>query len=406
MKMPHWPKPIGLLQNETSLQRMQEILQKLGNPHLHLPPVIHIAGTNGKGSTLAFLHSMLEAAGKTVHKYITPHLVDFNERITLAGQQITDDELFEVMEEVRINAEHIALGFYEATTTGAFLAFSRHKADFLLLETGLGGRLDATNMVPNPMINIISTVDVDHTDFLGNTPPEIASQKVHIIKNGAYCISSLQHENVYPIIANWCAEVGAEFAAYEYDFAIQKTAEGFKYLAQGIEIDLPKPALVGEHQYINAASAVAAALKLGLEHNRIADGIKNAKWPSRLERIEKPFVPQGFEFWLDGAHNPAGAFAVANFVAENWQDKPTYIIYGTTRGRKVADFLQYFKSYPIALAKIKAEPNSYDPKQMQEQLSFECIEQDSIKDAINYFAKMPKGRILCLGSLFMRGDVI
>jgi len=407
-KMPHWPKPVGLLQNETSLQRMQEILQRLGNPHLKLPRTIHIAGTNGKGSTLAFLQAMLEAAGHKVHKYITPHLVDFNERITLSGRQISDDELFEVMEQVRVNSENLQLGFYEATTTGAFLAFSQTPADFLLLETGLGGRLDATNIIPAPEITIISSIDKDHTNFLGNTVQEIALQKAYIIKEGTICISSLQHEVVHDVINAWCAPKKIPCIQFGYDFAIEKTSNGFKFLSEAANLQLPAPNLIGDHQYINAASSVAAALQLGINQNAIAQGLQNAKWHSRMEKIEKPFVPEGFELWLDGAHNQSAAFAIANFAAENWADAPLYIIFGTTRGRDCASFLQYFKpiAAEIILTKIPAEINSYDPSEIAAQLNFNCQQSDNIKEAISYFSSKQPGRILCIGSLFMRGDVI
>lgn len=407
-KMPHWPKPVGLLQNETSLQRMQEILQRLGNPHLKLPRTIHIAGTNGKGSTLAFLQAMLEAAGCSVHKYITPHLVDFNERITLNGKQITDDELFEVMEQVRVNSENLPLGFYEATTAGAFLAFSRTPADFLLLETGLGGRLDATNIIPAPEITIISSIDKDHTNFLGNTVQEIALQKAHIIKEGTICISSLQHDAVHDVINGWCEAKKIPCIEFGFDFGIEKTANGFEYLSEEVNLSLPAPNLIGDHQYINATSAVAAALQMGIELNAIEQGLQSAKWHSRMEKIEKPFVPAGFQFWLDGAHNQSAAFAIANFVAENWADKPLYIIFGTSRGRDCASFLQYFKpiAAEIVLTKIPAEVNSYDPAEIQEQLEFNCQQFDNIKEATKYLSSKPAGRILCIGSLFMRGDVI
>jgi dihydrofolate synthase/folylpolyglutamate synthase len=191
--------------------------------------------------------------------------------------------------------------------------------------------------------------------------------------------------------------------AYGADFAIEKTADGFNYMAENLNLQLPKPALLGDHQYINAASAVAAALKLGVGQDAIAKGIASAYWPSRMEQIKKPYVPDGFEFWLDGAHNPAGAFVISNFVAENWADMPLYIIYGTTRGRNVAEFLQHFEAVAaeIVLTKIPAEPNSYEPEEM----NYSAKGFASIKEAISYFATKPKGRILALGSLFMRGDV-
>lgn len=409
--MPHWPKPVGLLENERSLERMQEVLARLGNPQHHLPPTVHIAGTNGKGSTLAFLRAMLEAAGFKIHGYNTPHLVEFNERITLAGQQISDDYLFEILEEVRIKSEGLKLGFFEATTAAAFLAFSRIKADFLLLETGMGGRLDATNMVPNPVLNIITTISKDHTEFLGNDLRFIALEKLGILRRGTLCISSLQHETVADVIQTFCAENEVPLSAFAYDFGIVKNENGFKYLAKDIEIDLPPPSLLGDHQYINAASAISAALHLDIGEKAIKTGVVSAKWPSRLEKLSRPYVPENWEFYLDGAHNPAGAFAIANHL-DYWRDKPVYLIFGTTRGREVKDFLSKFsgKISHLALTKIQFEPASYNAEEMlafSDGLDFPTSTHDNLREAVQYlYAQNPKpARIIACGSLFMRGDI-
>jgi dihydrofolate synthase/folylpolyglutamate synthase len=223
VKMPHWPKPFALLQNEESLLRMQQILNLLGNPHQHLPTTVHVAGTNGKGSTIAFLRAMLEADGKKVHTYTTPHLIEFNERITLAGEQISDEFLHEACETVRIAAEQggIALGFYEATTAAAFWAFSKVKADYLLLETGMGGRLDATNIIDAPALTIITTISRDHTKFLGESIEEIATEKAAIIKRYSKVICSMQHDAAFEVIEQKCAEVRADLLAYGADFVVE-----------------------------------------------------------------------------------------------------------------------------------------------------------------------------------------
>ncbi len=409
--MPHWPKPVGLLQNETSIIRMQEILQRLGNPHKKLPPVIHVAGTNGKGSTIAFMRAILEAAGKKVHAYTTPHLVEFNERILLAGKNISDEFLFEIMEEVRLAAEGLRLGFYESTTAGAFLAFSRVPADFLLLETGLGGRLDATNAIENPLITILTTIEMDHTDFLGSDVRLIAGEKVHIVKSGSTCISSLQHDVVNDVIENWCAKQGVKHLAFGADFGIELIDDGFSYLSEKNTFNLPHPALLGNHQYINAATAIAAMLELDITPEPISTGITSGYWPSRMERIIQPYVPEGWEFWLDGAHNPSGAFAIANYIEEYWADKPSYLIFCTTRGREVKPFLANFleKVRHLCLVKINFEPNSYGAEDMlpaAEELGFSVSTHDHLKEAISFLAqKNEPGRILACGSLFMRGDI-
>lgn len=404
-KMPHWPKPVGLLQNETSLHRMQEILARLGNPHLKLPRTIHAAGTNGKGSTLAFLQAMLEAAGHKVHKYISPHLIDFNERITLAGAHISDDFLFEIMEEVRINSDDLPLGFYEATTAGALLAFSRIPADFLLLETGLGGRLDATNIIPAPEIALMTTVDVDHTNFLGTDIRGIAIEKLHIVKKGSKCISSLQQDIIYQIIEGWCFRAEVPYTAFGYDFVVE-IGEPARFVSEKHNFEIPTPGLIGDHQYINAGTAIAAALELGIGEDAIKRGVAEVKWPSRMERLNKK-LPDGFELWIDGAHNSAGAYVIANYIKENWADKPIYLIFGTTQGRDVKSFLKHFTNVAaeIALSKIAFEPASYEPQQMAAQLDASHAQFANLNDTIEYFCTKPPGRILCIGSLFMRGDI-
>lgn len=386
---------------------MQAILEKLGNPHKKLPPTIHLAGTNGKGSTLAFLRAMLEAAGKSVHTYTTPHMVQFNERIHLAGVEISDDYLYEIMEKVRVAAEGLKLGFYESTTAGALLAFSEVEADYLLLETGMGGRLDATNIIENPVMCTMATISKDHTKFLGDDLRLIAGEKVWIIKQGAQVVCSMQHDEVHEIVENWCVEKGAELTSYGYDFGIDKTAQGLLLQTPEKDYQFGEPSLLGYHQYINAGTAAIAALKLGLDIEAIGQGVKSASWPSRLEKIEKSWIEDDFEFYLDGGHNPAAAYALAGFMEDEWADKPTYLIYGTTRGRDTSEFLEKFagKVQHLALVKVNAEPDSYDPQEMQAPM--EATTHDSIKEAVKHIQEnFSPGRILCCGSLFMRGDII
>lgn len=424
MRMPHWPKPFLLLENETSLQRMQEILAALGNPHLNLPPTVHVAGTNGKGSTIAFLRAMLEAEEKKVHVYTTPHLIEFNERIVLANAEITDNFLHEACEIVRITAEEnaIKLGFYEATTAAAFWAFSQVKADYLLLETGMGGRLDATNIIPAPLIAIITTISKDHTKFLGETIEEIAAEKVGIIKPRSVVISSMQHDLAHEVVEEKCHAVNADLLCFGADFMVEANSDGMTFQSQdNAFIGLPaqymqfsEPALFGHHQYVNAASAIAAAFVLGVSTNSMEIGLKAAKIPSRMERVEKPFIPQDWEFWLDGGHNSGAAYALANMILDKWTDrKPTYLIFGTTRGRNVADFLGKFAGIVehIALVKVNSEPNSYDVEEILEQLGASTGQSlsthSSIQEAVKFLHdKNPEpARVLCSGSLFMRGDV-
>ena len=410
--MPHWPKPFNLLENEESLQRMQAILAALGNPHLNLPPTVHVAGTNGKGSTIAFLRAMLEAQGKLVHVYTTPHLIEFNERIVLAGQEISDDFLFDACETVRVAAEAggLQLGFYEATTAAAFWAFSQVKADFLLLETGMGGRLDATNIIPAPLLIIITTISLDHQKFLGDTIEKIAREKVEIIKRGTKVVSSMQHDEAHEVIEAKCHEQGVELLCFGADFAVSPNAAGMQYKSANQMLDFSEPALYGAHQFVNAASAIAAAFELGVVSNNIERGLLAVKWPSRMERVQKPFVPHGWEFWLDGGHNSGAAYALANLIADDWADKPAYLIFGTTRGRDVANFVSKFSDVVahVALVKIAFEPNSYDAEDMFDAVTHENkTVHASIQDAVAFLHEQnpQTARVLCCGSLFMRGDI-
>lgn len=401
--MPHWPKPVGYLQNEESLHRMQEVLSCLDDPHKKLQKVVHVAGTNGKGSTIAFLRAILEAEGKRVHVYNTPHILEFNERIILAGDYISDSYLHEVMERVRIASEGLDIGFYEATTAGALLAFSEVEADYLLLETGMGGRLDATNIIEAPELCIMTTIAKDHTVFLGNEISAIAGEKKHIIKRGSKCISALQYDEAFEVIEDHCAEIDVELKAFGYDFMVEKE-QGLLYRSQDGDSQYGTPALLGYHQYMNAGAAIAAAKELGVSEAAIAKGVENVKWKSRLEKMD--IVPHGWELYLDGAHNPAAAFALANMIEEDWQDKPTYLIYGTTQGRDTDEFLQKLAGAVghIVLVKIQYEPNSYAAADIK--FSGEASRFDYIKDAIAHITEnFEEGRILCCGSLFMRGDL-
>ncbi len=396
---------------------MQEILAAIGNPHLNLPPTVHVAGTNGKGSTIAFLRAMLEAEGKTVHAYSTPHIEEFNERITLAGCQVSDDQLFEACETVRVAAEGggLKLGFYEATTAAAFWLFARIPADFLLLETGVGGRLDATNIIPAPLLTIITTISLDHMQFLGETLEEIAWEKAQIIKSGTTVISSMQHDLAHEILEAKCMEAGVGMLCFGADFSVEESTDGMLFECQGDmmpeTLQFSEPALSGPHQFINAASAVAAAMLLKLSKNSMEVGVVQAKLPSRMERLRKPFIPDDWEFWLDGGHNSGAAYALANMVLDEWCDyKKTYVIFGTSRGRDVAGFLSKFKDVAdhVALVGIDSEPNSYDAEEMLEMVGGEAKSaHDNIKSAVEFLHKQnpQPARILCCGSLFMRGDL-
>lgn len=315
--MPHWPKILGVPQIKLGLDRILEVLARLDNPQDKLPPVIHVAGTNGKGSTIAFMRSILESAGLKVHCYTSPHLLEFNERITIAGENISDDYLKQTMEVCRIATDTTPITFFEGTTIGAFYAFSQKPADVVLLETGLGGRLDATNVVKKPIATVITTISLDHIEYLGPTIELIAGEKAGIIKEGSDCIISLQTPEAFNVLQNVCDVKNSQSHAFEYDWIVEKTTENkMHFKSEDFEIITPLPNLIGEHQIINSANAIATLKKIdkfNISNQNIIDGITNAKWPARMQKITSGFVKEKLkptqEFWLDGAHNDAAAYA-------------------------------------------------------------------------------------------------
>jgi len=420
VKLPHWPVPHERSNIELGLGRTLSLLKELGNPHLKLPPVIHIAGTNGKGSTVAFLKAIFEAAGYKTHTYTSPHLVRYNERIKILGTDISDEYLYEIIEECRIAAEKIGLNitFFEGTTVAAFLAFSKVPADIVILETGLGGRLDASNVIEKPLASIITSISLDHMDFLGSDVYQIAFEKAGIMKKNSPCIISKQYDEVYQALEQRAAEIGCETITFEYDFLVEKIADGFRYKSQQRVIDLPMPKLIGDHQLINAGNAITAAINSGFnisDHN-IAEGLQKVEWPARLQKlISGPIVdllPSHSEIWVDGAHNEAGSYVLSSWLRENLT-LPTYLIYGTTKGRDCKVFLQNFTGLTkrIMAVPIDAEPLSYSEEHIAKialSLDFPTSCCSSIEEAIEEIVKLESHnfRILVCGSLYLAGDVL
>ena len=318
------PKLIDL-----ALDRIERLLAMLGHPEEKLPPVVHIAGTNGKGSTLAYLRAMAEAAGMRVHVYTSPHLVRFNERIRVAGELIGDAELAALLEECeRVNAGQ-PITFFEITNAAAFLAFARHPADLCLLETGMGGEFDSTNVIKQPALTLLTKITFDHQAYLGNTIAAIAHAKAGIMKRGVTSIAAAQDAEALEVFAARGAQLDAPLMAEGRDWRVDDTRTGLRVGYKDRALDLPRPNLLGAHQIFNAGLATAAALELNrmgvlpktLDDAAIAHGLQHAEWPARMQRLTRgPLVemlPQGWELWLDGAHNPAGAQTVAA-MADAW----------------------------------------------------------------------------------------
>ena len=429
--MPHWPVPRGNREINLGLERMNFLLDKLGNPHEDLPPVVHVAGTNGKGSTLAYLQAIFESAGYSVHKYISPHLRNFNERITLNGSFISTEMVTQLAEECRLVSEEfdIPITFFEGITAIAFLAFSRISADVLLLEVGMGGRLDATNVIENPIASIITSISLDHMEFLGNSLSQIAFEKAGILKKNGLAIFSWEPSEVMDVLIKQSEVVESKKYACGYDWTFNKNDDdSFIITVEDKVIQLPKPSLVGIHQYINASTAAVTALKLmeqfpKIKLENITTGISTASWPGRMEKIKQgvlaKLLPDNFELWLDGAHNEAGAQMLVASLQLMKPKAVIYVIHGRTIHRDMKIFLKHFVDVVelISCIEIMGEPDSEDPHRIKgacDELGILAIVSDSIKDAVqdivryhqcNYNENI-RGRIVICGSLFLAGDVM
>lgn len=325
-------------------ERVERLLHDLGDPHLRLPFVFHVAGTNGKGSTLAFLQAVFEAAGKTVHKFTGPHLVEFSERIVINGQNISDEELLFLIDEVSCVNENKDITFFEFFTALSLLAFSRRPADVILLETGVGGLLDATNVVEDNLIAIITRIDFDHMRLLGDTLEAIALHKAGIMRALCPVITDpLQLEGVRDILKLKAAETTARF---DDDWKVEEIENGFRFTCDKGVFDLPLPALAGVHQMRNAGLALAALAQSPFRHlldlSILSEAMRRVRWAGRLEVLPEGkltrHLPEGVEIWIDGAHNPAGANTLAVSIAR-WPDKkPLYIVTSLKSGKDASGF--------------------------------------------------------------------
>lgn len=420
--MPHWPTLPWQQNPEYDLTNILQLLKILGSPHKSTPPVIHIAGTNGKGSTVAILKSIFEAANYKVHAYTSPHLIEFNERIILAGEQITDHYLFEICERTRRASETLNMEprFFEAVTAASFLAFSEVKADILLLETGLGGRLDATNVITQPLLTIITPISYDHTEYLGNSLQVIAAEKAGIIKPNVPCVISSQVQEVYEVLLNKCNNDSSPAFCYEYDFIIFKNNNhSFQYSTANIKQNFPAPSLLGDHQLINAAAAIAAVSLINKQFHitkqQIDTGLQNTIWPARIQKIDQAkyahLINSHIQIWVDGAHNSNGAQVLAHWIRHNLTE-PTYLILGMTKNRNIKDFCSHFygiiiKGYTV---KVLSEPSSYNATTLAEQASLTGIEFAPAEELIDAIVKIDNQtksssiNIVICGSLFLAAD--
>lgn len=403
------PKVIDL-----SLDRLRRLLDALGNPERRLPPVIHVAGTNGKGSLVAYLRAMHEAAGKSVHVYTSPHLVRFHERIRVAGKLIAEDALSDLLTRCEALNEGHNITFFEATTAAAFLAFAETPADMLLLEVGLGGRLDATNVVDRPVLTAITPVSLDHQQFLGDTVELIAAEKAGIIKPGVPCVVGPQMPAAAGVIAAEAAKLGAPLVRHGHEWTVTPTAAGFRWDGPGGTLDLPRPALPGHHQIENAGSAVACARTLGtLDDRAIAAGIARVEWPARLQRLTRgPLVERlgpGAELWLDGGHNPAaGEILAAHFAGGG--DRKLHLIAGMLNTKDATGFFRPLQGIAtdVQTVAIPEEANSLPPDVLAGFARAAGLEARVAPSVEAAMAAIPPGpsRVLICGSLYLAGTVL
>jgi dihydrofolate synthase/folylpolyglutamate synthase len=410
------PKAIDM-----SLDRVRRLLADCGDPQDALPPVIHVAGTNGKGSTVAYLRAIGEAAGLRVHVYTSPHLVRFNERIRVAGSIIADEPLAAVLEEIERINDGRPITFFEITSVAAFLAFARAPADLTLLEVGMGGRLDATNVVARPLVSAITRVAFDHMDYLGDTLAKIAGEKAGILKPGVPAVIQTQHATALPVIEARAHELGTKLFRRGFEWSAEPSKDGFTFRGEH-EFALPHPNLAGPHQLDNAALAVAilerCAPRFTFAGSAIASGLRRAEWPARLQRLTRgkliDALPRGCELWLDGGHNEDGATAIARWARSLRNDTKLDLVVALRTTKAAEPILAALA--PVARSLI-ACGNPEDKIAMSPEALAAAARRAGLRDvqsaadihnAIAMLARRdsPPARVLIFGSLYFAGAIL
>lgn len=403
------PKLIDL-----TLGRMHRLLAALDHPERALPPVIHVAGTNGKGSTIAMIRAGLEASGKRVHVYTSPHLARFHERIRLAGALIDEPALAAVLKECEAANGKEPITYFEITTCAALLAFSRAPADYCLLEVGLGGRLDATNVVADPALTVITPVSIDHQQFLGDTLAEIAGEKAGILKPGAPCVVGPQDEAARDVIETRAARLGAPLLMHGQDWHISEERGRMTYQDETGLLDLPLPNLIGAHQVDNAGAALAALRALGVSDAACEAAVSRAEWPARLQRLKSgPLVEtaEGCELWLDGGHNPAAGRALAEALGR-LPPRPLHIVCGMLDTKDVRGYLAELAPlaqgcHGVGIPGEKATLAAAQTVAFARAAGMPAQEAANVAEAVRDIApNAPGARILICGSLYLAGRVL
>ena len=403
------PKIIDL-----TLDRVWRLLAALDHPETRLPPVIHIAGTNGKGSTLAMIRAGIEGAGLSAHAYTSPHLARFHERIRVAGTLISEADLTAVLDECYAANEGAPITYFEITTCAALLAFARTPADYTLLEVGLGGRLDATNVVAAPRLTVITPISMDHEQYLGDTLAKIAVEKAGILKRGVPCVVGPQPEEALEAIEDVAARIGAPLLVHGQHWSVAEERGRLVYQDETGLRDLPLPVLLGAHQVQNAGAALAALRHLGLGDAAYEAAMRRAEWPARMQRLSAGPLAEavpGVELWLDGGHNPGAGAALAQVLAA-LPARPTHLICGMLNTKDVTGYLRPMAPHVESLTavSIPGEANTLAADQTAaaaHAVGMRGATAQSVRAALTAIAgRDPHARVLICGSLYLAGSVL
>ncbi len=412
------PKKIDL-----SLNRLKKLLKKLGNPHYNLPPIIHIAGTNGKGSVTSFLRNIFENAKFNAHVYTSPHLVRFNERIRLNSKLISNKLLNSLLEECECQNNGEKITFFEITTAAAFLAFSRIKSDIVLMETGLGGKYDATNVIKKSLCSVLTPISMDHMNFLGSSLTKIATEKLGILKNNSFSVISKQAKPVKNLIKKLAKKKNVKLF-YEGDEweIIKKDLKKNKFIIRFLEsrFEFPLPSLEGEHQINNAGTAIATILALEnfkIKKESISSGISSADWPARMQNLASGklsrIVSKKFDIWLDGGHNEHASEIIYKTI-NGWKEKKVILIIGMVKGKDPVKFVSKLIGKISSLIVLPIDEHNYiQPYEIKSDLSKKFHNQIEINcclnivEALNLISrKFKSAKILICGSLFLAGQIL
>lgn len=401
---------------DLKLGRIERLLEELGRPQDRLPPVIHVAGTNGKGSTCAYLRAFLEAADKRVHVYSSPHLVSFRERIRLAGKLVSARRLYDALARCEKVNDGRPITYFEITTAAAFLLFSEIEADYLVLEVGLGGRFDATNVIDHPLGAVITPVSIDHVEFLGDTLAKIAGEKAGIIKGGAKAVVARQAQEAEDVIVAEARRLGVTpfIAGTDYDGYAQNGR--LIYQDEAGLLDLPPPALAGPFQFDNASVAIAAVrhFELPVSEAALAKGLREVSWPARLMPIKtgalRDILPAGHELWLDGGHNEAGGAALAAAL-QQMPKRPLVLVTGAFANKDMRGYLAHFDglidvllSVPMVGDRVALPARKL--ADMGKELGIVSHSMRSVRSALRRAAEIPNARVVICGSLHLAGTVL